>query len=172
MNDLLLCSLLCDTSYIKYILHHAYSIRASTYNDKRKKRINLFAGCLFIYSRLLLNFFNCLLRSPSLSSSLPHWVSQYVLNVPPTQTIAARSQSQKDMHCQEGSILQFPISRWRGVCVVIHFKSSECPYRWGGHCGRGVSSARQCLQRPEEHEVLGFNTKECITTLTPTVSCT
>ncbi len=88
-------------------------------------------GCLFINRPLYLNFFNCPLRYLSHSSLLPHWISQYVLSVPPTHTIAARSKSQIDMHCQV-ELGQYYNSRpvGEGLCVVIHFKSWECSYRW------------------------------------------
>lgn len=60
MNDVLLCSLLWENrkateatdmnniSYIKYILLHAYSIRAANYNDKWKKRIKLFTEIMWL----------------------------------------------------------------------------------------------------------------------------
>lgn len=129
-------------------------------------------GCLFINRPLYLNFFNCPLRYLSHSSLLPLWISQYVLSVPPTHTIAARSKSQIDMHCQV-ELGQYYNSRpvGEGLCVVIHFKSWECSYRWR-------SLRMKCLLCPSVFTetwgtwVFWFNTRECIRTLTLTNNCT
>lgn len=74
------------------------------------------------------------------------------------------------MHCQV-ELGQYYNSRSVGeeLCVVIHFKSWECSYRWR-------SLWMKCLLCPSVFtESRGtwefwFNTKECLRTLTPTLT--
>lgn len=98
------------------------------------KKINLFTEIMWvpIYTQTASSeLLQLPFRSLSGSSRLPHRVSQYVLNVPPTQAISARSQSHNDMHCEEQRG-QYYNSRsvGEGVRAVIHSKSSECSSRW------------------------------------------
>lgn len=139
------------------------------------KKINVFTEIMWlpIYTQTATSeLLNCLFRSVSGSSRLPHRVSQYVLNVPPTQVISTRSQSHNDTHCQEQRG-QYYNSRsvGEGVCAVIHSKSSECSSRWRSLRIKSLICPT-VFTETWGTQVLGFNTKECIKTLTRTITCT
>lgn len=132
--------------------------------------------CLFINTPLHPSFFSYSRESANIyliALCSENWASQYVLSPPlpgpppptHTHTLAARSKSQKAMHCQV-ELGQYYNSQCvsEGLCVVIHFRSSECS-------NRARSLWIKCLPCPslftETHAIwlLRFNTHERIRAL-------